>query len=55
MPILKIIVPDDLYATLKKHNLLKFATHSAIDGLINSVIAKINEDKPRRIMPDKLK
>lgn len=43
---LKIIVPDDLYETLKKYKLLNVATHSAIEGLINSVILKINE--PRR-------
>ena len=49
--ILKIEVSDKLYETLKKHNLLKGAKAAAIEGLVNSIILKIDEDKPRRFIP----
>jgi hypothetical protein len=53
--ILRIDVPDEIYASLKKHKLLDTAKHSALQGLIDSIILKLNENKPRRIMPEKLK
>ena len=44
MPQLKVNVPDELYQSLKRHKLLDQATALAIEGLINGIIVKINQN-----------
>ena len=46
--ILKITVPDEIYDSLKKHNVLDQASSFAIDGLINGILTKINVDIYKR-------
>lgn len=41
--LLKVNVPDKLYDSLKRHQLLNDAPALAIEGLINGIIVKINK------------
>lgn len=46
--LLKVNVPDELYHSLKRHNLLDQAPALAIDGLLNGIIIKINKEVYQR-------
>ncbi len=48
MPILKINISNELYLSLKKHNLLDQSTGLAIEGLLQGIINKINTNQYRR-------